>query len=97
MKEYIDKEKLLAEIQAYKNKICWNAKEFDKVTIMRVLSVVENFIKHQEKKRGYWTKEVSYIWHCSECLHTALLDGGEEYVLSNFCPHCGAKMDRKEV
>lgn len=51
MKEYIDKEKLLTEIQTYKNKNCWNTKELDEETIMRVLSAVENIIKHQEKAK----------------------------------------------
>ena len=30
---------------------------------------------------------------CSICRKTALLDGGEDYVTSPYCPNCGAKMD----
>lgn len=33
--------------------------------------------------------------YCSFCLQNAGLNGGEEYVLSNYCPNCGAKMDGK--
>lgn len=33
---------------------------------------------------------------CSICRKTALLDGGEDYVASPYCPNCGAKMDEKE-
>ncbi len=33
--------------------------------------------------------------YCSLCLKDALLNGGEEYVLSDYCPHCGAKMDKE--
>ncbi len=33
---------------------------------------------------------------CSICHSHALLNGCEEYVLSNYCPDCGAKMDLKE-
>ena len=29
---------------------------------------------------------------CSICNAYALLNGGEEYVISNYCPNCGAKM-----
>ena len=29
---------------------------------------------------------------CSICHKYALLNGGEEYVTSNYCPNCGAKM-----
>lgn len=31
--------------------------------------------------------------YCSRCKGAALLDGIEDYVPSNYCPHCGAKMD----
>lgn len=30
---------------------------------------------------------------CKRCRKGALLDGGEEYVTSPYCPNCGAKMD----
>ena len=30
---------------------------------------------------------------CSVCRKTALLDGGEDYVTSPYCPNCGAWMD----
>lgn len=30
---------------------------------------------------------------CSICRKTALLDGGEDYVASPYCPNCGARMD----
>lgn len=33
---------------------------------------------------------------CSRCRKTALLDGGEDYVASPYCPNCGAKMDGKD-
>lgn len=50
---------------------------------------------YRKQSEGEWTKEVTDMWHCSVCLHPCLLNGGEDYVLSNFCPHCGAHM-RKE-
>lgn len=46
-----------------------------------------------EVKHAHWTDAVSGCWHCSECLHPILLNGGEEYVFSNHCPNCGARMD----
>lgn len=33
---------------------------------------------------------------CSVCRKTALLDGGEDYVTSPYCPNCGARMDGDE-
>lgn len=49
---------------------------------------------------GGWTLEdMPYNEHqhsnpiCSICRKIALLDGGEDYVTSPYCPNCGAKMD----
>ena len=49
---------------------------------------------------GGWTLEdVPYNEYqhsnpiCSICRKTALLDGGEDYVTSPYCPNCGARMD----
>lgn len=30
---------------------------------------------------------------CSNCKHEAIFDCNDEYVLSDFCPNCGARMD----
>lgn len=47
-----------------------------------------------------WQEEHNHPCHtppqCKECHFHALLNGGEEYVLSNCCPSCGAEMDLKE-
>lgn len=34
--------------------------------------------------------------YCSICGKYALLNGGEKYVISNYCPSCGVRMDRKK-
>ena len=34
--------------------------------------------------------------YCSECKGKLLFDGAEDYVYSNYCPNCGAKMDEVE-
>lgn len=46
--KFIDKSKLLNKISEYKDLNCWNTKELDSDTILRVLSVVENIIRSQE-------------------------------------------------
>ena len=63
-----------------------------------------------EVRHGEWVVDayngdeivrIPYIVHqhdepyCSLCGTYALLDGKEDYVPSNFCPRCGAKMDRE--
>lgn len=32
---------------------------------------------------------------CSACKEEAVYDCNDKFVLSNYCPHCGAKMDGK--
>lgn len=61
-----------------------------------------------EVRHGEWVVDaykgdeivrIPYVVHehnepyCSLCGTYALLDGKEDYVPSNFCPRCGAKMD----
>ena len=47
-------------------------------------------------RHGYWVKEkrdVLIHWHCSACKECYYLDTPN----AEYCPHCGAKMDLKEV
>ncbi len=32
-------------------------------------------------------------YQCSNCKEVAIFDCNDEFVLSRYCPHCGAKMD----
>lgn len=48
----------------------------------------------QEVRHGNWVKVSEHmpIYNCSICLNRNLFKNGNN-VFSNFCPHCGAKMD----
>lgn len=46
-----------------------------------------------EVKHGEWVHEFGGYVNCSECGASPLLDGEREYVETNYCPNCGAKMD----
>lgn len=35
-------------------------------------------------------------YQCSNCKEEAIFDCNDEFVLSNYCPKCGAKMDEDE-
>ena len=35
-------------------------------------------------------------YYCSKCGKNAIINNSERYVLSDYCPHCGAIMDNKK-
>ena len=49
------------------------------------------------QKHGHWIKveEGFTDMMCSECGELALLDLDRDFVLSKYCPNCGAKMDEE--
>ena len=51
----------------------------------------------QEVRHGYWKKEKNDVlthWHCTVCEKCYYLDKPKD---AFYCPHCGARMDGKEV
>jgi len=55
-------------------------------------------IEAEPVKHGKWIDEGNDYWHCSECNHDWYFD---EYIPiadfdMNYCPNCGAKMDKEE-
>ena len=49
-----------------------------------------------EVKHGKWLKKTDdiYYWYeCSECSERPPCDRYKETFFSDYCPHCGAKMD----
>ena len=47
-----------------------------------------------EVVHGEWVFNQFGEPHCSVCGNYPLQNGDESYALSNYCPHCGAKMDK---
>lgn len=59
-------------------------------------TVVNKALTTDIVKRGKWEKTCESIDDehiCSLCKEDSLYTPGEYEVLSNYCPHCGAKMD----
>lgn len=89
MPEYIDREKYCAEVCRCNKEQCdkskcpvWNAPAADVAPVVH----------------GEWMRYRNTLWHyCSNCLEDALMSKstGTE-VLSDLCPHCGAKMDLED-
>ena len=57
--------------------------------------------KYEERPHGKWLEWVEEKWggttiYCSVCKLKALRSSTNDFVMSNFCPNCGADM-RKEA
>lgn len=90
MSKYIDADKLDKEF----NEILDNPKEYDKP----IHDMLREFYfapteDVEPVKHGYWVKNLTHPYGiryiCSVC-------GGVKQWKSNYCPNCGAKMDREE-
>ena len=97
MAEYKNVEPLKKEIADLKRTI--HSENTDYQTgYMSALSVVEGMIAEQPAaevepvRRGKWL-ENEYRHYCSECGHMGLFNGFGFKLESNYCPHCGAKLD----
>lgn len=53
----------------------------------------------EDGREDKWIKKLAEqgdCAYCSLCNEFAGLNGEEEYVLSNYCPNCGARMDKED-
>lgn len=102
MAEYIEREALISDIQdAVDNGgmgsiVAGALKRY----IKRVPTADVAPVRHGQwngEGDGYADGEIVLdVWYCSECGH-CIDDGTDEpYLLPNFCPNCGAKMDGEE-
>lgn len=66
------------------------------VKLSQVFNVIDNQPTIEpERKKGEWIDQddgAFYPIECSECRKIPLFDAYGDYVLSNFCPNCGADM-----
>ena len=57
-------------------------------------TLIESFKNAKPVKHGKWIKGKDWDeWLCSVCRNYAYLDQKENPILSDYCPHCGRKMD----
>ena len=80
-KEYIEREALVAQLKKEECDCEWLW------TILCVPAADVAPVKH-----GHWINENFYT-HCSACGKMAIYDKYGQEFESDYCPHCGAKMD----
>ena len=68
-----------------------NASDEDYHMFNNIMALLE-----QEPRKGYW-KTVPYeqTLYCSEC--NLRLDDEQTYILLNYCPKCGARMEKRGI
>lgn len=107
MPEYIDREALLAEFEWLKSveypyqrdrteDAIWRIKNAPSTDVTPVVHGI--WIPFYESEVTGWNPEFAGCdpiagYECSNCNEEATLDCNNEFVLSKFCPNCGAKMD----
>lgn len=101
MSRYIDATDIAKQIADFKRVI--NSPNSDYMTgYLCALSVTEGMIANTdtadvvEVRHGRWGFD-GLGWTCSECGEYALTDKAKMQVHSNYCPHCGAKMDGGKI
>ena len=100
MAEYKDVEQLKKQIADFKRAVnSVKPMNSDYLTgYISALSVVEGAIAEQPTtdvapvRRGRWINE-NFCTRCSACGNMTIYDKYSREVESDYCPHCGAKMD----
>lgn len=97
MKRYIDADKFI-EYLGFKNT---EEERDENIGEVVTLQDFDNQIADdvQEIKHGKWVSTGNALgyteYHCSECDNYLFLDSKDDE-LYNYCPYCGAKMDKEE-
>ena len=50
----------------------------------------------EEVRRGKWINHSGGEWGCSSCANIVFTEGSWETPYDNYCPYCGAKMDKEQ-
>ena len=87
-KEYIEREALIEEAK-HNRAVCQAIAD-----IVDVKDIINNTPAADVApvRHGHWINENFYT-HCSDCGKMAIYDKYGQEVESDYCPHCGAKMD----
>ena len=100
MAEYIDREEYCEKHCRCSNEYCYRVScPIWKAPAADVAPVVHGvWIPVHESEISGWNPEVAGIdpiagYICSACKNEAVYDCNDKFVLSDYCPWCGARMD----
>ncbi|MDO5549422.1 MAG: hypothetical protein Q4F79_13180 [Eubacteriales bacterium] len=74
-------------------KLKFNQKDFKGFIFARIIDMQPTIDPESLRPHGRWIKNENGDPACTNCKGEALLDGSEADVYSEFCPHCGAKIE----
>lgn len=92
-----DREKVMSWLEGLAEpdwRECYSDSEVQE-TARQTLDLIDDLLKEQEAKNGYWINPTSQDCHCSECGEQPVHEPGESVPLYDYCPYCGAKMEVK--
>ena len=94
MAEYIEREAEIEKINHEALHACYHNRSGGARGLMLAKDLLQKAptADVEPVRRGKWL-ENEYRHYCSECGHMGLFNGFGFKLESNYCPHCGAKME----
>lgn len=90
-RKYIDRELLI-------NEICKNRLMSKELVAQKILHIINEqpTVNVEEVRHGKWINHSGGEWGCSSCANIVFTEGSWETPYDNYCPYCGAKMDKEQ-
>ena len=100
-KKYIDLNQLLDGFAEIKDEIATGDEKYDKgfedcvyeteMMLNRLRPADVEKVRHEK-----WINHSGGEWGCSSCANIVFTEGSWETPYDNYCPYCGAKMDKEQ-
>lgn len=89
-KKYINADVLKSELK--------DLNESERLCYMGVFDIINSqpIIDVEEVRHEKWINHSGGEWGCSSCANIVFTEGSWETPYDNYCPYCGAKMDKEQ-
>ena len=94
MAEYIDRQEVIKKLEELDTRLM-QGHYYDECEGVAMAKAIVNGVPAADVKmvvRGRWVYH-NFDTICSKCRKSAIFDEWEQQAETEFCPHCGAKMD----